>query len=290
MTTAAASTPALAVRRDLGVAWMNHGHALISADRLPEAVAAYDRAIGLLRSLPVAENPAWTNSLGAAWMNHGQLLHRLHGTGQADAALASFDAATVLLRPLVHGDSPWPRRNLAGTQLNRANLLLDLARHGEAMIVAREAIALASPHERTETVDADLALKARRAACDALGRLIIAAEADQDALAAEASDLADDAFALIRHWRANGETSFQPLALRFFRFGTQLYRQHQPHFLAEFIRENLPLADAEFHSVARAAIDATLAEHAFLVSGDPATERRLAIWRELAALRPHLAA
>ncbi len=53
------------------------------------------------------------------------------------------------------------------------------------------------------------------------------------------SDLVDDALALIRHWAARGEHSFQPLAVRFFHYGTQLYRFHQPHFLAEFIQENL---------------------------------------------------
>ncbi len=296
------SSPALLEPlRDLGVAWMNRGHALLQQGdpvSLDASLGAYHEAIAILRQLPVTENPSWANSLGAALMNRGQLVHRLHGVAQATVALGAFAEAEAILRPLCGSElardtpSPWPRRNLTGTLVNRANLLLDLADFTAAARTAREALALVAPHEQTESVDADLALKARRALCDALGRLIVIPEADQDALAREASDLVDDALALIRDRAARGETAFAPLHVRFFRYGAQLYRLHQPHFLAEFIRENLPLADTELRSIAREAIDFALADRpaGFLTIGDPATERRLEIWRELADLRTRLAA
>jgi len=272
---------------------MNRGHALMLDGQTGGAVAAYAQAIATLRQLPVDENPSWANSLGAALMNHGQLLHRAHGTAHANEALASFDEAASILTPLVDSDKPWPRRNLTGTLLNRANLLLDLARCAEAAAAARAALALAVTHERNDVIDADLALKARRALCDALGQLIVAPGANQDALAAEASDLTDDALALVRHWAGRGETSFQPLALRFFHYGTQLYRLHQPHFLAEFIRENLSLG-ADIQTIALDAIDSALAarprDQAFLTIGDPASERQRETWRELAGLRTSLLA
>jgi tetratricopeptide (TPR) repeat protein len=281
-------------RRDLGVAWMTRGHALQQDGKVLESLAAYEQAIAALGTLAVATHPAWANSLGAAWMNHGRLIHRAYGLERASTALASYAAAETVLRPVSGDEYPWARRNLTGTLLNRANLLLDLARWEEASAAAREALRLSLPHERVDPVDADLALKSRRALCDTIGQLLVAPGADQNGLAAEASDQVDDALALIRHWSERGENSFQPLALRLFRYGTQLYRFHQPHFLAEFIQENLPVADGELQTIALDAINATLADRPreliFLTMGDRASERHLDTSRELEALRLHLVA
>jgi len=295
MSVATADHSDLVARRGAGVAWMNRGHALMQAGQVAAALAAYEEAITLLRPLAAATRPAWSNSLGAALMNRGALLHRVHGTSRADEAFAAFDEAAGLLRPLATDNKhPWPRRNLAGTLLNRANLLLDLRRHAGARNAAREALGLAQPWEHRDVVDADVALKSRRALCDALGQLIVMPGAAQDELAAEASDLVDDGLALIRHWSGQDRAGFQPLAHRFFRYGVQLYRFHQPHFLAEFIQENRPLADPALRAIAIEVIDATLNDRppagSFLTVGDPATERRRRTWTELAALRQRLAA
>ncbi len=275
---------------------MNRGHALLlrgAYTDLTAALDAYNEAVALLHDLPLAENPSWANSLGAALMNRGHLLHRVHGIAEATAALDAFTEAAFLLRSLSAPDvGPWSRRNLAGTLLNRANLLLDLSRQPEAATSAREAVELCRPHERIDLLDANLALKSRRALCDALGQLLVARDADQDVLAHEASDATDDALALIRHWVARGENVFRPLALRFFRYGAQLYRFHQPHFLAEFIEENLSAGDREFRDIALDAIKATLADRPrhgdYLTVGDPGTERRLRAWRELDSLKQRL--
>lgn len=279
----------LATRRDRGVAWMNRGHVLQQTGRLPGAIDAYAQAISLLRALPLAGNPSWANSLGAAWMNHGHLLHRAHGITRAKEALASFDQAINRLRLLPVGENPWPRRNLAGSHLNRASLLLALNRPAEARTDAGIALQLTAPFESSDLIEAGLILKARRALCDALGQLLVAPEADQDALATEASDLVDDALTLIRRWQSCGKNPFPDLTLRFFRYGMQLYRCHQPHFLAEFIQENLVFPDPEFHSIAREQINAVLAATPpFLVRGDPRTERHLQTIRELESIRPRL--
>lgn len=277
---------------------MNRGHALLVQDTRPSleaALDAYNEAVTQL--LPLVRvhgsaEPSWVNSLGAALMNRGWLLHRLHGNAQAALALAAYDDAARLLRSVADGASPWPRRNLTGTLLNRAHLLLDLGQLPEARAAATEALTLSQPHERADTVDADLALKARRAVCDALGRLIVAPGAEQEAIAREASDLVDDGLALARHWTDRGAAQPRELALRLFRFGAQLYRFHQPHFLAEFLAENLGTRDPELVAIARETIDATLADAprdtAFLTVGDPASERHLRTARELAQLRASL--
>jgi tetratricopeptide (TPR) repeat protein len=280
-------------RRELALAWMNRGHGQLLLNNPAgdgAALAAYEQAIALLRPVP-AHDPSWANSLGAGLMNYGQLLHRVHGLTRAQAALAAFDEAVAVLRPLAAGENPWPRRNLAGAQLNRANLLLDLRRYAEAAATARDALDLSRPTENSALVDADLALKARRALGDALGQLLVASGAEQNALASEASDVVDEALALTRHWAAGGESAFRELSLRFLRYGASLYRIHQPQFLAEFLGENQPLA-GESRAIALEAIDAALADRppgAYLTIGDPATERHLQTRRELETLRAQLA-
>ncbi|MBL9215783.1 MAG: hypothetical protein JNG83_09945 [Opitutaceae bacterium] len=279
-------------RRDGGVAAMNRGFALLQAGQLPAAVAAYDEAVALLRAAAPAGPADWTVSLAAALMNRGQLLHRASGLAAADQARAAFDEAVALLEPRLPGDSPWIRRNLAGTLLNRATLALDLADPARARADAGAALTLAAPQARADRVDAELALKSARALGGALGRLLAAPDADAESLAAELSDVVDDALALVRHWRDRGELAFAPIEVRLFRLGAQLYRLHQPHFLAEFIREHPVGADETLRGIALEQVEAALRappRAGFLVAGDPASERQLAVWRELAALREQLA-
>lgn len=280
---------------DRAIQWMNRGHALSLRDAGREALVAYAHAITLLRPLPLAENPAWANSLGAALMNHGQLLHRVQGVARADEALPAFAEAIALLSAIPSIDVPWARRNLAGTHINRANLLLDLSCFAAAEADARSARSLVVASENVHLVDADLALKALRALCDALGQQIAHADAaQQDVLATEGGDSADAALALVRYWTARSENAFAPLAVRFFRFGAEIYRRHQPHFLVEFLEENLDAAPTyadELRSIAHLAIDGALADGASPVRhtfGDPASERALATRSDLAAARGRL--
>lgn len=289
------------------VVWMNRGHALLlrgDVVSLAAALDAYAEAIALLRPLASAGDPAVANSLGAALMNRAHLLHRLHGAGRGEESLQLFANAVAALEPAVRGGHRWARRNLAGTLVNRANLRLDLtataggapapAGFHPAIADARAALALVVPAERDDLADADLALKARRALCDALGQcLVLADAAAQDAFAAEASDAVDEALALIRSWNARGEAEFAPLAVRFFRFGVELYRRHQPQFLVEFIDENLGAApqQEELREIARASCRAALADGAapaMVTLGEPASERALETRRDIAAAHARL--
>jgi hypothetical protein len=60
----------------------------------------------------------------------------------------------------------------------------------------------------------------------------------------EATDLADEALALVQHWEQRGVPRFRALAHDFFRFGAHVYARYQPHFLQEFIRDHLNPAHA----------------------------------------------
>ncbi|MBP6506280.1 MAG: hypothetical protein KA257_01835 [Opitutaceae bacterium] len=234
------------LRRDLGVAWMNRGNALqkqASPASLAEAVAAYDEAIAHLQKLPLLENSAYANSLGAAWLNRGHAFQQQDGASLREAVL-SHQTAIAILQKLPVAEDRSALINLAAAWMNLANALLALnaPKHADARVAAQASLALCARAESSDPVMADIALKARRALCDAIGHLLVAAGSDQAAvgtLATEASDAIDHGLALVRHWEFHGIQTHRALANRLYRFGAQLYLIHQPHFLAEFLLESL---------------------------------------------------
>jgi tetratricopeptide (TPR) repeat protein len=288
----------LELRRVHGVAWMNRGNALQKiADQpsLSSAVEAYDAAIALLRSLPLETIPAHRNHLGAAWLNRG---HALLTAGEMPGAIASFEQAiahleTLPLTPL-SDENAAHRLNLAGAHVNRAHASLGPASARSAHS-ARAALALLAPVERRGATFVEMSLRARRALVMAIGEQLVGAR-DIAALAAEASDAIDDGLALAREFHPGGAL-LRPLALRLFRLGAQFYRTHQPHFLAEFVLENLTSAafggDAEFRVVAAETIAhalASLQRPQLLVAGTAETERKLATVQTLRAAQAQLSA
>jgi hypothetical protein len=300
-----------ASRRDLAIAQMNRGNALQkigTAEALADSLRSYDEAIALLGAPGFENNFPARNSLGAAWMNRGLALHRQASANPEllDEALRSHREAIAVLRPLPLDESPWFRRNLSAAWTNLANALLDSRasdRFTAAADAARTALSLIAAEEDTEPVDADLALKARRCLCDALGHVLALNEAaglSNDATGAETSDAVDAALALIRHWEQQGLPAFRALAARFFRFGAHFYRLHQPHFLAEFVLENLDpesspgaIADAqELHAIADEAISVSLAAlraPRLIHQVDPALLRELQTSRDLQSAERRLA-
>lgn len=290
-------------RRALGVAWMNRGNALQKTIRgsdggeRPEAgpaVAAYDEAIALLGTLPPAV-AAYRNHLGAAWLNRG---HALIGSDDT-AAARSFQQSIAILRELPLGESPAYRLNLAGAWINLAHVEIAAA-PVRAHAAATEALKLVSFSALDDLASAEMSLRARRAAVMALGELLRVAESARepiDALAAEASDAIDDGLALARRWEGGDGGRLRPLALRLFRLGAQVYRLHQPHFLAEFLLENLaPGAFAEdpgFLAAADEALTQALNDvqrPRLLVAGTPIAEKFLATARSLRVAQARLAA
>src|SRR5690348_13469524 len=55
----------------------------------------------------------------------------------------------------------------------------------------------------------------------------------------DATDLVDEGLSLVRCWEQRGLTHFRGLAGDLFRFGARVYGGYQPHFLSEFVRENM---------------------------------------------------
>lgn len=294
---------------DLAIAWMNRGNALLKLGSTPclvDAANAYDEAIAILGTSAFEKNSAARNSLGAAWMNRGLAFHRQPGTKNLEEAARSQREAIAVLQTLPPGENPSHRRNLAAARLNLANVLLDSPlpdRFIASREAARAALALCSGEEKLDLIAADLALKARRCLCDALGHQLSANETagiSNDATAAEASDTIDASLALIRQWEQRGVQNFRPLAIRFFRFGAHFYRLHQPHFLAEFVLEMLDpktspgaiSGDRELHAIAEDALAlaiATLRRSPVFIAGNPDENRLLQTFRELHAAKNRLA-
>jgi tetratricopeptide (TPR) repeat protein len=120
------------VRHEQGVLWMNRGYALQklgSPAHRAAAVQSCERAIALLRELPIAKNAAYRNALGAAWMNRGHSLRKL---GRLAEAIQSFEEAIALLNPLAGETDPYFRRNLLAAWANLADAQLAQGQPGAA--------------------------------------------------------------------------------------------------------------------------------------------------------------
>lgn len=272
-----------------GIAWMNRGNALqkIGAGSLPAAIDAYDRAIALFRTLALESDPAFRNHLGAAWLNRG---HTFLVAGQSASAAESFAYAVAELEQLPLERDPHFRLNLAGARTNLAHVLL-ATETVRARAFAHAALAVLAEVERAHPAFAEMSLRARRAFGMALGP-----QTDR-ALVAEATDAIDEGLALARHWETQGVDELRPLAERLFRLGAQLYRVHQPQFLAEFVLESLApgafAADAGFRAAADEALALALAElptPQVLTIDDATTARFVETARSLRAAQRQLSA
>lgn len=278
-------------RRMLGVAWMNRGNALqqlATAVSLADAVNAYDAAIAVLETLPL-EEPLYRNHLGAAWLNRG---HALLVVSDA-SGVASFEQAIFHLRQLPVDTDPHYRLNLAGAWTNLANARLG-AEPARAAEAARAALAELRSVERSHEVFAFMSLRARRALVMALGEIL--RRSDTAEMVSEATDAIDDGLAIVRGAEVEAAMRLRPLAARLYRLGAQLYGMHQPHFLGEFLLEQLhsPVFadDAEFRAVAEQAVAQALAalhRPQIHVAGAADTTKALATVQALRAAQQQIA-
>jgi tetratricopeptide (TPR) repeat protein len=230
----------------LAAGWMNRGDALTrlgSTENLGAAVSSYDQALALLQTLDLANDPRFRKRLALAWMNRGVTLQAPGTASSVLEALASFDEAIALFRePTVVNDSE-ARSILTCGLTNRGNALLLIERAAPALARAsvEEALALIAGLEQQEVSAAETGLKARHILCRAIALQLAdhgATPVSEDLVAA-VTDVVDDAMKLARSWEVRDEHRLRDLAEELFQFGARAYQIHQPHFLAEFLLENL---------------------------------------------------
>lgn len=161
---------------------VNRGVALKSLGRFDDAIAVYEKAIGILRPLVEQKGrPELTTDLCAALMNLGNVLANL---GRLDDAVATNEEAIAILRRLVQSEG---RReladNLAQALINRGNPLVDLGRLDDAVAANEEAIAILRPLVRERLSHLAKAFMNRGIALANLGRLGGAVASFEEAMA-----------------------------------------------------------------------------------------------------------
>lgn len=290
----------------LAAGWMNRGDALTrlgSGENLAEAVHSYDQALALLQTLEAESNPLFRKRLALAWMNRGITLQAQGTSGSVRAALESFDNAIAVLRDPLLLECAEARPVLASALANRSNALLRIKPPSptSARESAEQALALIAGDEERDLLAAETGLKARHTICRAVAVQLAdrtGTIASEDLVAA-VTDAVDDGMKLARHWETRGERRFRDLVRELFRFGARAYQMHQPHFLTEFLLENLdPIhshdafsVDPRMHMAANEAIACAVTEiqsDGFRSLNTPRFDRFLKTLRQLRVTKTRL--
>jgi len=240
-------------RYGLIAGWMNRGDALTrlgSAGELGEALRSYDEAFTQLRELPMHESSLFIKRLAIAWMNRGCTLMKRATPGDIVTATESFREAIAAAENFHSANRDEGVPLLAGAWMNLGNALIQRAPPDASLArdAARAALNLCRPVEPNEVGVAEIGLKARHILCQALAQLLAGdnlVSAQRDELLTEATDAVDEGMALARAWELRGAKQFRSPVAELFRFGCRVYQIHHPHFLAEFLLENLDPARSD---------------------------------------------
>lgn len=214
-------------------------------DRLDEAVATFDEALRHLSLLTLDQDPRVRRRVAIAWQNRGLALSAYREPRDAEAR-RSFQEAIAILddeRASAIADRAEVRA-VVGTNLAAAWLTAeDADANRRAIDEAHRALGLLGPGwEKTDRAAAEVALKARHVICQAIARELGNPDLSPDErseLVNAATDAVDEGLVIARHWEQQGIDTFRPLAFDLVRFGMRVYRLYQPHFLDEFVLENL---------------------------------------------------
>jgi len=229
----------------LAACWLNRAEALtcFGGARHALALRAYEEALELLRPLPLGDDARFSRRLAIALQNRALILAAQNPPAPPDAIAALVDAIAVLnhakTMEAVERDSllavVW--MNLANLRASEATAASDFTARG----AARRALALVKIREHEDVAAALTGLKARHVLCQVVARRL-SVQAESETVMKdvhEATDLADEGLGLVREWERRGVDQFRNLASDLFRFGARVYAYHQPHFLDEFISEQL---------------------------------------------------
>jgi hypothetical protein len=247
----------------LAACWLNRAEALtrLGPDHHALALCAYDEALTLLHPLPLGDDARFSKRLAIALQNRALVLAAQDPPATTPAIAALVDALAVL----DHADAMdvlerdyllavvW--MNLANIQASEATIVSDVTARG----AARQALAFVQAREHEDAEAAEAGLKARHVLCHIVARRL-SAQAESETVMADvhdATDLADEGLDLVREWERRGVDRFRKLASDLFRFGARVYAYYQPHFLHEYLSEQLdPLQSAHSYVQSREMQDA----------------------------------
>ncbi|HEX4346783.1 MAG TPA: hypothetical protein VHZ73_04385 [Vicinamibacterales bacterium] len=228
----------------LAACWLNRADALArigGLDWTTHALGAYDEAVALLRPLALDDDVRFPRRLAIAYQNRALVLVSQDPPATADAAATLTEAIAVLEQSGAFDDR---EHLLAVVWMNLANVHAIAGTDGSdlaARHAAQHAIAQVAPHEREYIGAAQVGLSARVVVCQTIARRLpnVAAGDTMPEEVHEATDFVDEGLSVVRHWEQQGPTPFRNIAADLFRFGARVYIHYQPHFLNEFVRENL---------------------------------------------------
>ena len=236
----------------LAACLLNRADALVRLNdpsALAAALGSYEEGIEVLRALPLDQDPRYPRRLAMACQNRGLALQIRGQEGDAEASAATFAEAIEVLdheRCTAVSDRDYLR---AVVWLNIASLrAVDAApeSHAAAREAALRALAYVQGIEKHDLKAATAGLHARHVLCRLCADSLAQSddEADMPDDVHEATDAVDEGLALVRSWERRGVEAFRAFAFDLFRFGARVYARYQPHFVDEFIAENMDPAES----------------------------------------------
>jgi hypothetical protein len=235
------------LRYGLAACWLNRADALMQlgdATQISLALRAYDEALMLLRELPMGDDSRFPRRLAIAHQNRGLALRAQGGPAVAAAIEAFTDAIAILdddRAPLI-ADRDYLRAavwmNLANARASEETTESDSLAHDAAL----RAISLVTGLEADDADAAEVGLKARHVLCHTIARHLSLQTATDQPMpddVHDATDIVDDGLRIVRHWEHKRVTRFRGVACDLFRFGVRVFDKYQPHFLHEFVLENM---------------------------------------------------
>jgi tetratricopeptide (TPR) repeat protein len=263
------------LRFGLAACWLNRADALArlgDRSQVAAALAAYDEGIVVLRDLPMADDPRFPRRLAIAHQNRGLAL-QAQGAARLADAIASFEHAIAVLDGDQGRAIPDRPYLLATVSVNLASARVSeetTASDSLARAAALRAMDLMADVEVDDADAAEVGLKARHVLCRTVARRLSEPAAGADTMPPdvhEATDAVDDGLGLARKWEQKGVARFRSVAVDLFRFGALVYARYQPHFLDEFIRENLDPARSSIDYVESDEIQSAAREAQRLLGG-----------------------
>jgi hypothetical protein len=282
-------------RHNLAAAWMNRADAHAQVGTVAgraSAVEAYGRAIEIAADLPLDERPSFRVLLASCGINLGNLHQRLL---DFPSAIGAYDGALAAIGDLAQTGHRLASHHAATAWTNRGEAFLS-GTHGEgateAVASGRMALVQVEGRGLDGPVDAKLSLRALRVIARGLESLICDRTGRSVETVAQLTDVAERGLDLAFGGHEKDPQLFDQFIVWFFSFGSRIYGQFLPQFLAEFLNEVLcrwdsngnPGVHAELRAIAGQAAAGALEDlgrNRLLVAGTRQTELLMCTVREL---------
>ena len=234
-------------RHHLAATWLNLGNLLarFGKPNRPErrTVEAFEMALQIMGDLP-QEDLAVGILLANTHASLGRAIMWSEEKSNLDLAVASFEEAIRIIANIKDKEDPRLILEMASAHANRANLLSRAPATKESiqetLSSGEYALKMAQSSEKANLMAAEISLSARRSICHAFGMLVGNQSPEvQQEMHGNASDLLEDGLKLVKLWEDRNAVGLRKSAQHLFHLGCAFYCTQQPHFLPEFINENL---------------------------------------------------